>query len=83
MRLSVVVHSFNEAAVIAATLAAPVENLEIIVVDDASFDGTRKLLTGALRSEIDLFLLHDRSRGKGASLRTGTTAGLTRRERRR
>ena len=44
----------------------------IIVVDDASTDGTRELLEeiAAHDSRLELHL-HDRNRGKGAALRTG------------
>ncbi|MFQ5942084.1 MAG: glycosyltransferase family 2 protein [Anaerolineales bacterium] len=44
----------------------------IIVVDDASTDGTRELLQemASNNSRIELHL-HDRNRGKGAALRTG------------
>jgi glycosyltransferase involved in cell wall biosynthesis len=44
----------------------------IIVVDDASTDGTRELLEeiAARNSRMELHL-HDRNRGKGAALRTG------------
>jgi glycosyltransferase involved in cell wall biosynthesis len=46
-------------------------DLEIIVVDDFSKDGTRELLTGQLRSEIDHLILHEKNQGKGAALRSG------------
>jgi len=74
-RLSVVIPCFNEAATIGALLKrvhqSPVEHQEIVVVDDGSTDGTRALLEGELRSQIDVLLLHDRNQGKGAALRTG------------
>ena len=75
MTVSVVIPAYNEAATIERLLmrvgAVPVGK-EVIVVDDGSTDGTRKLL-GELeeRGLIDRLLLHSRNRGKGAALRTG------------
>lgn len=78
MKLSIVIPCYNEAATIEALLRAvrnsPVPHQEIIVVDDCSSDGTRDLLLGALRSQIDQLLLHDRNQGKGAALRSGFKA---------
>ncbi len=78
MSLSVVIPCYNEcstiARVLAAVRAAPVPNVEIIVVDDCSDDGTRELLQGELRGQIDQLLLHERNAGKGAALRTGFRA---------
>ena len=73
--LSVVMPVYNEARTIAAAiervLKAPVDLAkEIIVVDDASTDGTRELLQGMPPGEIRL-VLHDVNRGKGAAIRTG------------
>jgi glycosyltransferase involved in cell wall biosynthesis len=75
MKLSVVVPCFNEVTTISELLEA-VKNsghsdLEIIVVDDFSKDGTRELLTGQLRSQIDHLILHEKNQGKGAALRSG------------
>ena len=74
--LTVVMAVFNERATvlntIAAVRAAPVDSLEIIVVDDCSTDGTREELTSALSGADDVTLIcHDRNRGKGAALRSG------------
>lgn len=73
--LSVVIPAYNEvrtiAQVIAAVRASGVESLEIIVVNDASTDGTRALLDGELRTHIDTLVHHEHNRGKGAALRTG------------
>jgi len=73
--LSIVIPCYNEAGTIARLLesvhAAPVQSKQVIVVDDASTDGTRELLQGELRRYIDVLVLHDVNRGKGASLRDG------------
>ena len=75
LTLSVVVPVYNEvrtiAAIIERVLQAPVDLAkEIIVVDDASTDGTRQLLQNMSSGEIRL-LFHDVNRGKGAAIRTG------------
>ncbi|MEE9291596.1 MAG: glycosyltransferase family 2 protein [Acidobacteriota bacterium] len=73
MKLSIVIPAYNEAATIEEILrrvrATPFEK-EIVVVDDASTDGTAELV---LRNQApDLLLLrHPHNRGKGAALRTG------------
>ena len=76
--LSVVIPCFNEAGTIEEMLravhASPVQRTEVIVIDDRSTDGTRELLEGPLRDLVDVLLLHDVNRGKGAALRTGIAA---------
>ena len=78
MKLSVVIPCYNEAATIARILeavrAAPVPGKEVIVVDDASGDGTRELLQGELAARCDRVVLHEVNRGKGAALRSGIAA---------
>jgi len=73
--LSVVIPCYNERATIAhlidAIRNAPVENIEIIVVNDASTDGVEELLNGPLRERIDVLVHHPVNQGKGAALRTG------------
>lgn len=73
--LAVVIPVFNEvqtvSAVIETVLAQrPVQ--EVIVVDDASTDGSGRLLQqAAARDSRIVFIQHERNRGKGAALRTG------------
>jgi glycosyltransferase involved in cell wall biosynthesis len=78
MKLSVVVPCYNEqntiAQLIRAVRKASDLNLEIIVVNDASTDGTRAILEGELKSEIDILIHHERNQGKGAALRSGFKA---------
>jgi glycosyltransferase involved in cell wall biosynthesis len=78
MKLSVVIPCYNEVNtiewVIKAVKAAPIANLEIIIVDDASSDGTRELLESRLASQVDHVRFHPRNRGKGAALKTGFAA---------
>jgi len=75
VRLSVVIPAYNEAQTAEKLLRrvrdVPLE-VEIIVVDDGSTDGTRALLT-RLEGEglIDTLVLHETNRGKGSALRTG------------
>ncbi len=72
MELSVIIPAYNERetieAVIAKVQAVPVEK-EILVVDDFSVDGTRKILLGLTAKNIRT-LTHDKNLGKGAAIRT-------------
>ena len=72
MRLSVIVPVYNEVQSIAEIVrrirAVPLE-VQLIVVDDGSTDGTRAALPAI--AGIDSLILHDRNRGKGAAIRTG------------
>ena len=73
--LSVIIPCFNERdtiqEVISRVRAAPVESLEIIVVDDYSTDGTRSILEREVAPLVTKIVYHERNMGKGASLRTG------------
>jgi glycosyltransferase involved in cell wall biosynthesis len=73
--LSVIVPVFNERNTVGEILRRmrkvdlPVD-LEIVVVDDASADGTDKVLT-ALEDSTVRVIRHPVNRGKGAAIRTG------------
>lgn len=75
MKLSVVIPVYNEQQTIELLLkrveAAPYDK-EIILVDDASTDGTREILerlAGDHRDQVHL-VLHPQNRGKGAAIRS-------------
>ncbi|MER3433068.1 MAG: glycosyl transferase [Leptolyngbya sp. ERB_1_1] len=78
MKLSVVVPCFNELGtimqVVDAVQASPIRNIEIIIVDDCSTDGTRQLLRSRIEHKVDQVIYHPRNRGKGAALRSGFAA---------
>ncbi|MDP7111759.1 MAG: glycosyltransferase family 2 protein [Myxococcota bacterium] len=79
MKLSVVMPVFNELATVREIVArvAAVDvgmELELVLVDDGSTDGTRDLYDGIVAEHAPipvLVELHERNRGKGAALRTG------------
>jgi glycosyltransferase involved in cell wall biosynthesis len=76
--LSVVMPVFNEAATVSKVIKTvlaqrPVQQL--VIVDDASTDGTGELLRSLLTNDPRVTLKrHDRNQGKGAALRTGLSA---------
>jgi len=75
VRLSVVIPAYNEIRSVEALLQRVREvrlEVEVIVVDDGSTDGTRDLLS-RLRDEevIDILVFQEENKGKGAALRAG------------
>ena len=75
MKLSVVMPVFNEASTIAEIVGAvrdsPIRDIEIIIVDDCSTDGTVDILRSAIEPVVDKIVYHEVYRGKGAALRSG------------
>lgn len=76
--LSIVIPCYNEESTIETivdkVLASPVSQKEIIIVDDCSKDGTRKILEEKIRPKVAQIIYHEQNGGKGAALRTGFQA---------
>jgi glycosyltransferase involved in cell wall biosynthesis len=73
MRVSFIVPVFNEAATIDAVLervAALDLETQVVVVDDASSDGSSERLEAWKSHDGFVVLRHERNRGKGAAIRT-------------
>lgn len=73
--LSVVIPCYDEAQTIAKVVDAvrrcPVSDPEIIIVDDASTDGTVEVLKSTIEPLVARVIYHERNQGKGAALRAG------------
>ncbi len=73
--VSIVIPCYNEITtleqVIDAVLDSQVQDKEIIIVDDASTDGTAELIRTKLESRVSRVIFHEQNAGKGAALRTG------------
>ncbi len=80
VHLSVVVPVYNERYLVAESIrrvlaveSPLIDQLDVIVVDDGSTDGTRDVLRALADENPDRvdYVEHDRNRGKGAAVRTG------------
>lgn len=79
MKLSIVIPCFNERETIKKVVEAVKASLpgvekEIIIVDDASQDGTREILEKSISPLVDKIIYQHRNQGKGAALRAGFAA---------
>jgi len=74
MKLSIIIPCYNEIKTIEEALQlvldSPIENKEIVIVDDHSQDGTVQFLKSINNKNIKI-AYHDKNKGKGAALRTG------------
>jgi glycosyltransferase involved in cell wall biosynthesis len=78
VRVSIVIPCFEEAktleTLVESVLAADLPDREVILVDDASADGTWEIIETKLAHRVDRVIRHETNRGKGAALRTGFAA---------
>ncbi len=75
-KVAVVVPCFREARLIRRTLAGMPDFVDlIVVVDDASDDGTSEVVRGVTDARVEL-VVHERNRGVGAAIVSGYRAAL-------
>ncbi|MFH1777640.1 MAG: glycosyltransferase family 2 protein [Candidatus Omnitrophota bacterium] len=76
--VSVVIPCFNERSyieeIVKRVKSAPLANIEVIIIDDYSTDGTREIIKNKIEPEIAKVIYHDKNKGKGAALRSGFKA---------
>jgi glycosyltransferase involved in cell wall biosynthesis len=76
--VSIVIPCYNEIDTIEALIDAvensPVSGKEIILIDDASTDGTQELIRRKIEPRVSRVIVHEKNRGKGAALRSGIAA---------
>ena len=76
--LSVVIPCFNERGTLPQLIdrvrSSPIARKQIIVVDDASTDGSREILRDKIAPLVDKVIYHPVNFGKGAAMRTGFAA---------
>lgn len=76
-KLSVVIPVYNEKSTLRKLVdkvkSVQMENveIEIVLVDDCSVDGTRDIIKSDIESIVDKVIFHEFNQGKGAALRTG------------
>ena len=75
MKISVIIPCYNEKGtiekIVQAVRASPVKEIELIIVDDTSTDGSSAVLKDKVAPMADKIIYHPANRGKGAALRSG------------
>ncbi len=76
MKVSIIIPVYNEISTIEEIVNKVIDvplNLdkEIIIIDDASNDGTRDLLRNDIEKKVDKIIYHEKNMGKGAALKSG------------
>jgi glycosyltransferase involved in cell wall biosynthesis len=78
MKISVVIPCFNERntieQIVRTVRTSSIQDLEIIVVDDCSTDGSVEILRDKVASLADQIVYQPKNSGKGAALRAGFAA---------
>ena len=74
MKLTVIIPCFNEKdflpELVKRVKESPVENMEIILIDDGSSDGTTEMIKSEIKMDVDRILYHSENKGKGAAITT-------------
>jgi len=74
MKLSIIIPCYNEKEhlpkLIPLVKESPVEDKEIILVDDGSNDGTTELIKSNLEPMVDKIIYHSKNLGKGAAIQS-------------
>ena len=74
-KLSIVIPCYNEKnsikTIVKKVLESPIDNKEIIIVDDKSTDGTSEILDKEIAPLVSKVIHHEVNKGKGGALRTG------------
>ena len=72
MKLSIIVPCYNEKdtlpEIISLIKQSPVEEKEIILVDDGSSDGTADIIRREVEKAVDRVIYHPKNMGKGAAI---------------
>ena len=74
MLITVIIPCYNEKKTISKIVDKIISlkniNLQVIVVDDFSNDGTREILKENISKKVDKIIYHEKNRGKGAAIKS-------------
>lgn len=75
MKISIIIPCFNEIntieKIIDKIIQQNLEDHEIIIIDDHSTDGTRKILEDRIKEKVTKIIYNEKNFGKGFSIKTG------------